>query len=69
MSSYKFKTTINCGSCINKVTPVLNTLDNVDEWKVDTSIDDKILEVELDDDNIEAVMEAVKGAGFKIEQI
>lgn len=64
-----FKTNINCGSCIKKVTPALNMLDNVDEWKVDTDNPDKILEVELDDDNIQAVIDAVKESGYTIERL
>jgi copper chaperone CopZ len=67
MSTYKFKTNINCGSCIKTVTPFLNELDNVDAWKVDTENSDKILTVELDDENISSVVDAVKKAGYKIE--
>ena len=65
----KFKTNINCGSCINSVTPYLNEVDNIDLWKVDTDNPNKILEVELDDDNTETVINAVKKAGFEIEKI
>jgi copper chaperone CopZ len=67
MSTYKFKTNINCGSCIKTVTPFLNELDNVDAWKVDTENPDKNLTVELDDENISSVVDAVKKAGYKIE--
>ncbi|MFT5511716.1 MAG: copper chaperone [Bacteroidia bacterium] len=69
MKAYKFKTTINCGSCLNTVTPILNTLDNVDAWKVDISHPDKVLEVTLDDDNVNAVINSVKSAGFEIEPV
>jgi len=67
MSTFQFKTNINCGSCIKSVTPFLNELDNVDAWKVDTENPDKILKVELDDENASSVLEAVKKAGFNIE--
>lgn len=67
MKQVKFKTNINCGSCIKTVTPFLNELDNLDLWKVDTDNTDKILTVELDDDDESTVIEAVKTAGFKIE--
>ncbi len=67
MSTFQFKTTINCGSCIKSVTPYLNELDNVDTWKVDTENPDKILTVELDDENVSSVLNAVKKAGFNIE--
>jgi len=69
MKTVKYKTNINCGGCIKSVTPFLNELDNVDTWKVDTENPDKILEVALDDDNSAIILETVKKAGFKIEEI
>ena len=69
MKNITFKTNINCGSCIKSVTPFLNEVDNVDSWKVDTENPDKILTVELDDENEKTVIESVKKAGFEIEKI
>lgn len=69
MSTYTFNTNINCGNCIKSVTPALNELDNIDLWKVDTENPDKILTVELDDEDAQSVEDAVKNAGFKIERI
>ena len=69
MSTYKFKTNINCGSCIKSVTPFLNELDNIDLWKVDTKNPDKILSVELDDEDSQSVIDAVSKAGYKIESV
>lgn len=69
MKKAKFKTNINCGSCIKSVTPFLNDVDNVDLWKVDTENPDKILEVELDDEDTSTVIEAVQKAGFNIEEL
>ena len=69
MITVKYKTNINCSNCIKSVTPFLNELDNVDEWKVDTENPDKILEVVLDDNNKNIVVEAVQKAGFNIEEI
>lgn len=69
MKTVKFKTNINCGSCIKSVTPLLNDVDNVDLWKVDTENPDKILTVELDDEDESTVIEAVKKAGYNIEKI
>ncbi|WP_299820526.1 heavy-metal-associated domain-containing protein [uncultured Pontibacter sp.] len=69
MNTYKFKTTINCGSCIKAVTPHLNKLEGVEEWNVDTNNPDKILEVKtgtLDAQEIKAVVEK---AGFKAEPV
>lgn len=68
MKTVQFKTNINCGSCIAAVTPFLNVVDNIDSWKVDTADPEKILEVELEDDNVDAVLNAVRQAGYTIEQ-
>ena len=69
MKTVKFKTNINCGSCIKSVTPFLNELDNIDLWKVDTDNPDKILEVTIDDEDVESVIASVKSAGFEIEKV
>lgn len=69
MNAYKFKTTINCGNCLNTVTPTLNALDNIDTWKVDINHPDKILEVTLEDDDFDSIINSVKTAGFEIELI
>lgn len=69
MKTVRFKTNINCGNCIASVTPFLNVLDNLDTWKVDTDNPDKILEVTIDDEDENAVIEAVQKAGYKIEKI
>lgn len=69
MPTYTFKTNINCGNCIKSVTPALNELDNIDLWKVDTENPEKVLTVELDDEDVNSVIQAVEGAGFKIERV
>lgn len=69
MNTFKFKTNINCGSCIKSVTPFLNDVDNVDVWKVDTDNPEKILEVQLDDNDSQTVMDAVTKAGFEISAL
>ena len=69
MKTVKFKTNINCGGCIQSVTPFLNALENIEVWKVGIENPDKILEVTIDDDNKEVIIEAVKKAGFEINEI
>ena len=69
MNTYQFKTNINCGNCINTVTPFLNELDHVDEWNVDTNVEDKILTVTLDNEDVKSVVDTIKKAGFKITEI
>ncbi|MBL4938977.1 MAG: hypothetical protein JKY16_01590 [Lutibacter sp.] len=65
----KFKTNINCGNCVNSVTPFLNEVDNIDLWKIDTNNPHKILEVQLDNQNKNTIIEAVIKAGFEIEEL
>ncbi len=69
METLKFKTTINCGGCLSKVTPFLNNEKSIERWEVDTSIPQKILTVETQDTDTEKIISAVEKAGFKIEQI
>lgn len=65
----KFKTNINCGGCVAKVTPFLNDADGICHWEVDTTNKDKILSVHSEGITEEEVMKKVKEAGFKIETL
>lgn len=69
MKELQFKTNINCGNCIKTVTPFLNQLDEVDEWKVDTENPDKILTIEGDDITSEEIVNTLEKAGFKGEAV
>jgi len=63
----QFKTNINCGGCVAKVTPFLNEADGICHWEVDTINKDKILSVHSDGITKEEVIQKVQEAGFKIE--
>jgi copper chaperone len=69
METLQFKTNINCSGCVAKVTPFLNQLEAVENWKVDTSNPDKILTVVGEELSCELVEDSVKQAGFEIETI
>jgi len=69
MKILKFKTNINCNNCIASVTPFLNNVDSIDEWRVDIDTANKILEVESEDGNFEDVTSAVAEAGFEISKL
>lgn len=69
MKTLRFRTNINCNNCITSVSPFLNELDNVESWKVDTESSDKILTVEIDDENVQIIIDAVVQAGYLIEKI
>jgi copper chaperone len=64
-----FKTSINCGGCVAKVTPLLDNAPGVDSWSVDTVNPDKILSVTVDGVDENVVIDTVKKAGFKIELV
>jgi Cu2+-exporting ATPase len=69
MTTYQFKTNINCGGCIASVTPKLEAVKEIQSWQVDTENPDKILTVELDNSKPELIESAVRSAGFTLEKI
>ncbi|MBB6502437.1 heavy-metal-associated domain-containing protein [Pedobacter cryoconitis] len=70
METLKFKTNIKCGGCIATVTPHLNAMTDLEEWKVDTDVADKVLTVIGKTGNLgQQIIETVKKAGFQAELI
>ena len=69
MITLKFKTNINCSSCVATVTPYIEKIEDIQIWKVDTSDNNKILEVSAEQDITEEVKQAVEDAGFNIEKM
>jgi copper chaperone CopZ len=69
MKAKQFKTNIMCGSCIAKVTPVLNEAFGENNWKVDIQNPKKVLTVSTEDENVNKVIKAVEKAGYKAEEI
>lgn len=68
MNEMKFKTNINCDSCIKSVKPFLDEAVGENKWKVDTTDERKVLTVNTTEDE-EEIVEAVTDAGFKIQKI
>lgn len=68
MEKLKFKTNINCGGCIAKFTPHIENAEGVQAWAVDTTTPDKVLTIEGDITESEAV-ELVKKAGFVVREV
>ncbi|MBF00275.1 MAG: hypothetical protein CMP77_09920 [Flavobacterium sp.] len=66
---FLFKTNINCGACVAKVTPFLDDAEGVCHWEVDTQNKDKVLTVKSEGISQEQVMQTVQRAGFKIEPL
>ncbi len=69
MNILKFQTNINCGGCIKSVTPHLDKAEGIKSWKVDTGTPEKILTVEADGTDAQAVKQVVEKAGFKAQII
>lgn len=69
MTTFKFKTNINCGGCVSAVTSFLNAVDGITEWEVDINDKDKPLTVVSDTATEQQVIDAVQEAGYKIEKI
>lgn len=66
---YQFRTNINCGGCIAKVTPYLNSNKDIQKWKVDTANPAKILTIETENLSGDEVKQIVEQAGFKAEAV
>lgn len=69
METLQFKTNINCGGCIAKVTPFLNQVEEVEDWRVDTNNPDKILTISGEELSCGLIVETIEKAGFKAELV
>jgi copper chaperone CopZ len=65
----KFKTNINCNGCVAAVTPTLNALVGEDSWQVDTTDPNKILTITNSKISSTEIKEAIKDAGFIVENM
>lgn len=64
MASFRFETTITCGSCVAKVKPYLDALSGINHWEVDTKSPQKILEVKTQL-SPETVIHTINQAGYQ----
>lgn len=69
METKQFKTNIMCGSCIAKVTPVLNEIVGENNWKIDTQNPNKILTVNREDAKENDIINALQKVGYKAEEL
>ncbi len=64
----KFKTNAKCGGCSAAIIDKLSNIAPAEYWSVDLSSPDKVLTYSGNDPvDAEAVMQAVRDAGFQIE--
>ena len=64
MKKFQFKTNIQCGNCLSKVSPKLNEQSGIQAWQVDLQDPDRTLTVDTDVLNAEEIQKAVLKAGF-----
>lgn len=69
MDTLKFKTTINCGACVAKVTPVLNSNEEIEKWNVATENSDKVLTVEGENIDEAELVKSLSKIGYKAEKV
>lgn len=66
MAIQRFKTSAKCGGCVAAIGMKLNKLMKEEAWSIDLKSPDKTLEVTADVP-ADAIMAAVREAGFKVE--
>jgi copper chaperone len=69
MKTIEVKTNIMCGSCIAKVTPVLNEVIGENNWNVNIADPGKRLTVTTENLTEADVIHAVEKAGYKAETL
>lgn len=69
METRKYKTTIKCSGCVAKVTPALNSMENIQSWNVDLTNPDKILEVSTTEETDEKVISKLQELGFEAKPV
>lgn len=68
MSSFTFKTTINCNGCMLKAKRVLD-IPEIEKWEVDFDSPDKILKISTENLRPEDIINKLKTIGFVAEEI
>lgn len=64
-----FKTTLKCGGCEDKVRPLLNALDQIQEWNVDLTVNPKTITVKGENIDASEIIATIEKAGFKAELV
>jgi copper chaperone len=66
---YTFKSNINCGACVSKVTDALNDMFGENAWKVDTMVKDKPLTIESEELDLGKLEATLNALGYKIQPL
>ena len=69
MKQMRFKTSLKCGGCVQNIAGGMNALKGVENWKVDLTSMDRILEVTGDPSLEPEIIRIVTAAGYQISMI
>jgi copper chaperone len=69
MDTFLFKTSLKCNGCIQAITPGIESIQEIQSWKVDLESSDRTLEVVANSDVSEKVIESIKKAGYEISRL
>ena len=69
MKKLLFKTNIQCGNCLSKVSPKLNEQSEIHTWQVDLQDPNRTLTVETETLEPEDIRKAVLKAGFIVTAV
>lgn len=62
----RYRTNLNCGSCVAKIKPYLDAEPSITRWSAETASPDRVLTVEGDGPLMDVTQRAVGQAGFRI---
>ena len=72
MKTIRFKSSLKCNGCVNAIKPGMDSIDAIKKWRVFLDVQEKIFEVEVEEDEEKVTQEiknAVTKAGYKIDKI
>jgi len=69
MITFRYKTNINCASCVRMVQAVLDAQLNHGSWEVDTQSENKLLKVTSETINSAELIKSLAELGFEAELI
>lgn len=73
MKTLRFKTNLKCNGCVQAIKPGMSSIAGIKSWNVLLDVQDKILEVDIDDDAeqniVSETISEVSKAGYQIEQL
>ena len=69
MAEHKFHTNLNCENCVRTASVILNRMDEIEDWHVDTDNENKPLTIKGENIDNEKVINGLARVGFKAEVI